>query len=566
MCTLGVSLGRLLSEKSKPVPSTAIIAIIFSIFTVCAGHIHIAPASETALGQSIHGSWTEHVFSPFSPFDIVAILALGVVYGAALHFASLMAKRCSRFLIHEDVTFQISPYAMFACSAALIIIAWLPYLLAFYPGGLYSDTIGVIDQASGLAPATNQHTILYIFEWKVCLAVAGWFGKGKNAALFIMTLYQTAIMAGSMAYFVTWLHKKQFRQMLFMLFPLYPLNAISLWKDNLFSSFLFVFTLIYIDFCLDFERAFHPKALIAYFVFALLVAFSRNNGIYIVLASTLIMVLVVWRKRCGAVLFSLVSVIVFSATLIVQGPVYASMGLSGKFYENIGIPLQQVARTIVLEGDELNRDERDFYYNILPKKAWKASYRPLIVDSIKWNKQFNSSQIDDHKLDFFVNYAKLGLKHPERYLEAALMTSCGFWSPTVGNGINLCCYQASFWPTYKRDDAKQIDFIERIAGFPLRDKLAVPLFPSNAWFTWALLVSIAICLGVGNRRVALGLLPLAMLFVTLLVATPIAYSLRYCFVLVIAVPLFILAPWIKSREGDVNDDSHFIECKRETIA
>lgn len=67
--------------------------------------------------------------------------------------------------------------------------------------------------------------------------------------------------------------------------------------------------------------------------------------------------------------------------------------------ESYGIPLQQVARVIAYDGN-INNVEEEFVNDIIPVEKLKTVYTPQLVDSIKWNEDFNDNFFENHKKEF----------------------------------------------------------------------------------------------------------------------------------------------------------------------
>lgn len=146
-------------------------SLAFGLIGMLSLHIHAVPPRETAVGQVIWGTAEEVTFSPFTLADVLWLFLFSTLSSAIILGLSKAARLIARRSGKQ--TFRLTA-RMGVLLAVVMVVCWLPYMLTWFPGGLYSDTIGVVNQAYGVVPLSNQHTLLYTFEWKVCLKLAGY--------------------------------------------------------------------------------------------------------------------------------------------------------------------------------------------------------------------------------------------------------------------------------------------------------------------------------------------------------------------------------------------------------
>lgn len=538
------------------IPLIGLSSVLFAVFSVLSLHIHIATPSQTQAGQSIWGTPLENTFSSFSLLDIVLLVVFSAGFACIFCLLCLLfGKKASPSAIISNPFWRTWPVLF------LIILAfWLPYLLSWTPGGVYSDTYISIEQAQGVSPLNNRHTVLYSLEWRACFGIASLFGQDSFVACLVMLAFQSFVMAGILSYSVIWLARHGLGRIgcalataFFALCPLFPYYAISLWKDTLFSAYLMWYGLCFADISLSRRPPSH-KQVLALCISGLLSAFSRNNGTYILLGGTAIL-LVLYRKQLRKLMLPLVVPIVSTVlfTLAIQGPVFSLLNLNvSSTVESLGVPLQQIARTIYYDGS-LSSEAEEVFFSILPEETWKEAYRPLLVDSIKWNGEFNEVYLNEHRSEFLRAYIETGFHNPHLYLEGFLMSNCGFWDPFVGGGENIAYAQLEMWhsdlPPY------QIDVPQLLTGVSLREVLSPKAYISCAVFVWVALGSLSVLLIHKKWKWACCLAPAFFLWATLIIASPIAYSLRYCFYLVMLIPIAVALPVLALRESN---DEHLV--------
>ncbi len=162
-------------------------------------------------GNTYSGLITENYIAPFGAYDFVAlvfIFLLVFLCSLALHlsFRTRLEKRQKA----EGIRFGACRLDMklFVAGSVLIMLLWLPYLLAFSPGFIFGDTISSISQAIGDAPLSNHHPVFYTMLIKCAFKVAALFGYGRTTGLALLSAIQMLFLAGSFAYSASWVHAR----------------------------------------------------------------------------------------------------------------------------------------------------------------------------------------------------------------------------------------------------------------------------------------------------------------------------------------------------------------------
>lgn len=549
-------------------------SVLFSLLMLLSFHVIVTNSSEVIEGQTIYGTYKQNVFLPFSVKDGLAFLVL--VPLVFIFFSLIVQWMNSSKSIdnHVEWTWRKSVLGF-----ALLIVAWLPYLLSWFPGGVFADTSVVISQALGGMPLSNRHTVLYVLIWRACIAISGALGHGLFFSTVLMGALQVVAMASAALFAVRWLITHHVGRgfcigafAFFALFPLVPIFAISLWKDTLFSVALFFLSMFFIDAVLislkfrgsqdnedanDGDGTILRRPQIDYslsfgLVFSsLATAFLRNNGIYVV-ALALVSLGLLNRHQIRAVSTNLLLPLACAVALsaVIQGPLFGLFGFNtSNAVESVGIPLQQVARTLTLDGS-MSEEARAYFEQLLPEEIWREAYRPFIVDTIKWNEYFDASVLNENLPHFLEYYFETGLRNPVIYIEGFLLANSGFWNPFIGWTENVGHISLSMWGI----ELSQFDLIQQWVGISLRDLLAPSAYVSAAVFVWIVLFAFSTLL-IGKRGwLAISLTPSLALWATLMIATPIAYSLRYAFALVLITPIALGLLFV-AKKTDIKDQS-----------
>lgn len=92
---------------------------------------------------------------------------------------------------------------------------------------------------------------------------------------------------------------------------------------------------------------------------------------------------------------------------------------------------------------------------LLPMEKYPETYRPLVVDMLKWDADFSQSYLNSHLKEFFYSYISMMLKNPKVYLEGWELNTFGYWA------INYWEFNFDTGNIYKGD----LDYINRNENF-----------------------------------------------------------------------------------------------------
>lgn len=437
---------------------------------------------------------------------------------------------------------------------AVILLCWSPIILTYFPGGIYTDTVTAILQERGAVKLSNHHPILYTFLLGPFLNIDGTIQTGMEVFTVVQVLVKALAISGALY----WLYRRNisikclailtFFAGIYRLFPIY---AISIWKDTPYSIALFLFALYIANLVYREGKPWQEKFGAAlYIVLTLLVCFLRNNGIYIVILTHLILMIFYFKK---AKLLSISSVVMFIIVIIVQGPVYNKLGLNiNKTVESLGIPLQQVSYVVAHDG-VYTPEQGDFIRRILPIERIKEEYRPCIVDKIKWAQGFDTLFLNANSDEFIKIWFNMFFRNPIAYTKAYLLNTLGFWD------VNKATFdgQMSFWMwgnsrtiQIMGEVITQTDYIKEWTGITFEDYVLPSKPTSSAIFLFINLFTILITIYKRRYKNLLIYIPAIANWMTIMIAAPLAFTLRYVYILVMMMPLSFAIPFIKTKKEE----------------
>lgn len=472
----------------------------------------------------------------------------------------------------------------------LLLVSWLPYLLSFAPGSVLDDSLASITPWTNGTPLTNHHPVVY------SLLVGGFVYLSKilplslNAAVFLYSLVQSVCLAGTLAALFYRLQRAGARRWVLaagiayaMIVPYFPAYAMILWKDPLYSCALLWLSMLLFD-AVRKEGGLSGRAWQVKWSLALLgTAFLRNNGAFCLLFMAAALLLSGQRKQffCTACMTVIVALLFFT----VQHTVYPLCHIADTEYtEKIGIPLQQLAATVAYKG-KMGEEEREFLFKIMPEQEWKARYAPCLADKIKWTDGANMEYISQNKRSFWKVWGNLLLKNPAIYLRAYGMDTFGFWVPGVQNRYGY----VDLYITENNLGLHQTDLVQKLFGSTIRPLLKKRMIWIGSgtllWMTLGGMLLDILCREgsgskisgregsgskipgskisgrkISNSKISGGegekggkgdwiiYLPALGNVLTVFIATPVAFSLRYVYVFAIGLPLYVLLPFLYAEE------------------
>ena len=286
--------------KIKPKKSELIsflaLSVLFDLSLILGRHIIIS-------GSSHAGLVNESYISAYSLLDIAAfIFILPSILVIAFALYKLISSPDASTAFETNRSINIKKTLLLAL---IPFICWIPYLLIYWPGFIFGDTLSSLAQATGLTAYNNHHPFMYTLFIKVCLKVGNIIGTGNTGGCVIYCLAQMGFMAFAFSYLSRWITtrcslKKHWQLIVVLIFSLSPYIAtysIAMWKDPIFSTSLVLITILLMDFVLSGGKILNTSHLwLPMFIVLLLIAsFSRNNGIYIV-GCILLAIGIFWRS------------------------------------------------------------------------------------------------------------------------------------------------------------------------------------------------------------------------------------------------------------------------------
>ena len=377
----------------------------------------------------------------WTPARVVILLGISLGIGALVAvIIGLVVSRSKRNgknfqLEAEAVCLRLPKWTWVSCP--VILGAWLPAYLAFYPSLCSYDSEGFFFQF--VYEAFNNHhpiayTLIVEFFYKLGDVLFGSYTVGIG----IFTIVQMLLLALSMTIFIRTIYRAYGRKWLYItltaLFALHPMNAymsVTMTKDIYFAmGMLLAFSSLILK--LFFEEVPEMKWKNSFMLVAglILIVVFRSNGRYCVLATLVVELVCLWVYRANIKKVFLIVVETLAGFLIGMLIVIALDKITNAQEvdkrEMFSLPAQQIARVVHLHEEELSEETMQQIQTVI----WPSS---LYLYNRRTARYVKQDVISYEILHYPGKYAKLYWdllkEYPGDYVNAFLGIYGGFLNP-----------------------------------------------------------------------------------------------------------------------------------------
>lgn len=437
-----------------------------------------------------------------------------------------------------------SPRPRVLLPMAVLLLAWTPMLLAFYPGIHAYDTFSQIPEYLSGSFSTH-HPLLHTLLTGWLYDLGGLMGSHALGMLFY-SVAQMLLLAWALAYGLMYLARlgcpRWVRLALLMLFclPQISLHALGCTKDIPFAALITVFS-VRLHAAVRDPRLLRSRRWVAGTVAAgVFMALFRNNAPY---ALALLVPFAAALAGRGARLrmTALLAAVLVLGLGAGKGLQLATHAQSGLVNEMLSVPAQQLSRVYVLHGAE-----DPVGYEIVEFVPYADQYDVWSADRVKLHLKVSRP---GELWGFLKFWGRELLHYPVEYIDAFLYQCKGYWflDDTLFSSRTGAIY---LW-FYDGLGAEQHSVLPglREAMLSLFDENTYRAYPivslliQPALYTWLALFALACAARRRDRGVAAAALCLLMYLFTVCLG-PLVGN-RYAFCMMTGAPLLIgllLAP------------------------
>lgn len=275
----------------------------------------------------------------------------------------------------------------------LLLLAWMPAYIALYPGTFGYDTPIQMEEYFGYRPLDSHHPLLHTFIMGTFMKLGDAVFQSYSRGLAMFTFVQGLVVTNGLACLLLFLKKRGLPKvflvlsLLWLMFhPFLQVLTFNSTKDILFGAAFLHFMIAFSEMIgRNGEKEQEHTGQKAYLLTsAVLMCLLRNQGIYILLITTLMCIFLRIRKK--GMYKSLTGAIFISAMYflfcahVLQIP-------AGDMREMLSLPMQQIARVCSesLTGNlekEMPPKWLEAAEKIIPKENI-LTYQPNSADAVK---------------------------------------------------------------------------------------------------------------------------------------------------------------------------------------
>ena len=353
-----------------------------------------------------------------------------------LHLAFAVQNLLSRFAAKASPR-KLRVFARnheFATLSAVIAIAWLPYLISFFPGIVMYDTTWELFQTQGsgaltmgrdqLAETTasfaDHKPVFHTFLVGALFDLGSTLGS-QTIGVFAITLFQYLAMAFAFAhllrycYRITEMRGIQIAGLLFFaLLPVFPMYAVTPFNDCLATAAFVAWAVYFAEAVRTKAGNLHSKkAFTAFLLWGIAAAFLKKPNAYIIFACAVVLALYV-RKSLSKIA---VQGIVPATLCLVLVPAFAYPILNiapGDKGEMLGELFQQTVTYAISHEDSLSDSDKNAIDKVIDLDKAVDRYKPNTFDSAKYF--YRNTETATELMEYLAVWAKQGLSDPICYL------------------------------------------------------------------------------------------------------------------------------------------------------
>ena len=435
----------------------------------------------------------------------------------------------------------------------VILIFWLPYILAKFPGAAMPETLAEMRQfywndINNYYPPFHTVTMSLIMQ-------LGNLIHSYTLGFFLNLVLQLALLLSAFSYgFVLmkrWKTPYMIRYVslaIICIVQFFPMESTIVEKDVPYTACVIFLVLLLYELVrtIRADEVYSWKKMVGMVLVCMGVACNRNEGFYLILVSGIAVAVYVFRllwnghrTNCIRIMTAvLLPLLLFAGYQKVLLPACGVTDNGPK--EALSIPFQQTARYVRDYGDEVTEEEAEIIGQVLDYENLAELYDPITSDPVKYT--YHAETTGD-LLDYFGVWFRQLLKHPGSAVEATMNNAYG-WFYQEGYAHNYLMTptidgQEIRWEIVQPEKLAGVrQVMERVAK--LLSRVPVVNWFENAGFvSWMTILAAAVWIGSGRKKYLLSALPLLVALLVCVASPTFNYQVRYIMPVMFCVPYLL---------------------------
>ena len=481
------------------------------------------------------------------PWAIFSLARTGTVFVLAIVICGLVFALAGR----EGAPAPLPRRRVLLAGFLIPLLSWSLLLACLWPGVSMNDTWAILSEPLA---ASSQHPLAYGYGLSALVHGGSLLLGNVSRGLAFAAMVQMVLWALVVAAMADTLRMNGAPRMVIYAFVAYTAAvpvvgdyAIALVKDSPFSIAIAAITVLLFRVWVSKGSAVGSRGFqIALFFSALAVTAMRNNGIALTVIMVPLLFFICDSNRKLAIGIVVAAIVAGS----IPGQISKIYVGPHKYVESVSMPLQMIGYGIWAQPQCIPRAQRTYFSKIMPIAQWAQAYSPLSVDATKDNGQFDRDYLQRTKGEFARHFVAYSFSCPVSAAKGYLLHTRNYWSPQT-RPIGRTS-QSIFHSLVSNDSASSTAWRQELGKRGISNHSLLPdgltsavmawfrtgtaHFPGAGTWAWALLVAVG---GFLYRRRYAGLalaFPSALIYATLLVASPVSYPFRYVAFLALVAP------------------------------
>ena len=432
------------------------------------------------------------------------------------------------------------------------LLCWLPYYLYQYPGVMTPDSINQLEQVIGVIGYSNHHPFVHTMLFSLFYHIGYFLTGDMVSAVALYTFFQMCFLAFGVYYFLRtleWYHVRPAILILITLFyglvPYHAVFSVTIWKDIPFAAAVMLFSCS----LLRLMKKCGTAELVMFVCAGLMICLFRSNGWYGFLFSVPFF-LFAFRRQAKK-MFPAIAAILLTA-VIVKYPVMNALHVTQPdLIESLSIPTQQIA-AVLCHDRPLSAEQRAAVERVIDTTYIKELYNPGFADNMKELVRAGDQEyLAQHKWEYFRLWVQLGLAYPGDYLQAYIDQTYGYWYPDSfypvadAEGVSATKYGVSHTPLIGGP------IVVKGKEIALKMGSMLPMY-GLLWSMGGIFCLLLFCIGNAfvrqEKAKLICYLPSFALYLTVMIATPVATDFRYVYFMVFSAPFYLMTAFVEISE------------------
>lgn len=480
--------------------------------------------------------------------------ALGVLrfvllfFGTFVSFANILSFiACIEFMMDNAPSKEGLKKVFLLTFLLIVIINSVILFSCKYPGFLTMDSVLQVKQTID-GVYSNSHPFYHTMLLKLFLSIGLALFGNMNAAVATYMAFQICFMALSFAFAVMTMKEIGAPKWLvialvafFALMPYHMAYSITLWKDVIFGGFVLLYTVFLFRILKEVGNS--KWNMLGLVLSGLGFCLFRSNGWFAFVGVTLLFLLL-FKGQYKKLALVMAAIIVVS--FILKHPVLKLLEVAQPDKaESLSIPIQQMARDVV-ENKDFNEEQYRLLNQLADVERIPETYSWYISDPMKelMREKCYQQVLADHKADYIKLYFSRLFKHPWTYVKAWVDQTKGYWNSGYPYWI-WCLYtdgeDIGIYSTVHSGGMNKAvnSYLSHFSKY----KVLKPFF-SIGFFVWCILVCLYASIIKKDKVLALMTIPVLMIILSLLVATPVFSEFRYAYSVFCTMPVIAVMTFV----------------------